>query len=141
MVQFNDGSLIAQLGPPDMRSPIAYALLYPERVDVGVQTLDLIKYGKPLTFEQPDLNRFPCLRLAHEALAIGGTMPAVLNGANEAAVGAFLKASISFSKIPVILETTMARHSSFDHPTLEQITAADIWAREQVAELTTAQMN
>ena len=135
MVQFIDGSLIAQLGPPDMRLPIAYALLYPDRADVGVPPLDLIQYAKPLTFESPDLNRFPCLRLAQEALAIGGTMPAVLNGANEAAVGAFLEGSIPFYRIPAILQTVMDAHTSTNHPTLDNISQSDLWARNEVMAL------
>jgi len=141
MVQFIDGSLIAQLGPPDMRLPIAHALFHPERIDVGVPPIDLIQYGKPLTFEEPDLGRFPCLGLARAALKTGGTMPAVLNGANEATVGRFLDGTLAFSAIPVALESVMNKHSTVDRPTLDDITAADRWARNEVAAFTSHSIN
>jgi 1-deoxy-D-xylulose-5-phosphate reductoisomerase len=133
MVQFVDGSIIAQLGPPDMRLPIAYALLYPERVDVGVPALDLAAYAKPLTFQEPDIERFPALGLARKAMEIGGSMPAVLNGANEASVQRFLGGTLTFAEIPIVVQTVMEKHIPIVQPQLDDIINADLWARKEAA--------
>jgi 1-deoxy-D-xylulose-5-phosphate reductoisomerase len=130
MVEFIDGSIIAQLGIPDMRVPIAYALSYPERVPLDDTRLDLLK-ATPLEFFQPDPNRFPCLRLACDAGRAGGTLPAVLNGANEAAVEAFLNHHIKFIQIPVVIAEVLSRHHSIGSPALEEILAADSWSRQE----------
>lgn len=106
MVDYNDGSVMAQLGNPDMRTPIAHALSYPERIDSGVASLDLCRVGK-LTFEEPDLQRFPCLRLAYEALRIGASAPTTLNAANEVAVAAFLDGTVRFDQIPQIVDAVL----------------------------------
>jgi 1-deoxy-D-xylulose-5-phosphate reductoisomerase len=106
MVEYADGSVLAQLGNPDMRTPIAHALAWPERVEAGVSSLDLFSVAR-LDFERPDLQRFPCLRLAYEAIAQGGSAPAVLNAANEIAVAAFLDRQLSFNNIPRVIERTL----------------------------------
>jgi 1-deoxy-D-xylulose-5-phosphate reductoisomerase len=130
MVEFVDGSLLAQLSSPDMCLPIQYALTYPERVaSTRVQT-NFAKLGK-LTFEEPDEERFPALSLARQAGEIGGTLPAVLNAANERAVEAFANRKISFTDITETVRQTMTRHQVVPHPTLEQILAADAWARAE----------
>jgi 1-deoxy-D-xylulose-5-phosphate reductoisomerase len=108
MVEYVDGSVLAQLGSPDMRIPIAFALAYPERIETAAEQLDLLKAGT-LTFEAPDMERFPALRLAREALAAGPAMPVVLNAANEEAVAAFLKGRIGFLEIAETVEAVMAR--------------------------------
>lgn len=107
MVEYVDGSVLAQLGSPDMRTPIANGLAWPERIDAGVGSLDLFALGK-FHFERPDLKRFPCLRLAAEAFEQGGTSPAVLNAANEEAVAAFLRGELRFTGIPVIIESVLS---------------------------------
>lgn len=129
MVEFTDGSVMAQLGIPDMRTPIQYALSYPGRWPNKLPRLDLLSIAQ-LTFEAPDLDRFPCLGLAYQAGKIGGTMPAVLNAANEVAVARFLKHDIGFLEIPKILNNVMEKHQVIDNPDLENILAADQWARE-----------
>jgi 1-deoxy-D-xylulose-5-phosphate reductoisomerase len=129
LVEFVDGSVLAQLGAPDMRVPIQYALTYPERLPAPWPRLDLAKAGA-LHFEPPDPTRFPCLRMAYEALADGGTMPAVLNAANEVAVNAFLGEAIPFGRIPEIIESVMSRHELVAAPALDEILAADRWARD-----------
>lgn len=134
MVEYVDGSIIAQLGIPDMKTPIAYALTYPERFPVENPSLDLFATEK-LTFYAPDFDRFPCLKLAYEALEAGGTMPAVLNAANEVAVGAFLKKHISFSEIPVIIERTMFQHKQESCKDIAEILSADKWARRTATKL------
>ncbi|RLJ18282.1 1-deoxy-D-xylulose-5-phosphate reductoisomerase [bacterium endosymbiont of Escarpia laminata] len=106
MVEYNDGSVLAQLGNPDMRTPIAHALAWPERIDSGVDRLDLFQVAR-LDFEAPDLERFPCLRLAYEAIEAGGTAPTVLNAANEVAVQAFLEGRLGFLGIPTLVERTL----------------------------------
>ncbi len=106
MVEYNDGSVLAQLGNPDMRTPIAHALAWPERIDSGVDRLDLFQVAR-LDFEAPDLERFPCLRLAYEAIEAGGTAPTVLNAANEVAVQAFLEGRLGFLGIPTLVEKTL----------------------------------
>ncbi len=128
LVEFVDGSVKAQLSLPDMRLPIQYALLYPERCPCPVETLDLTK-ARSLTFEPPDEERFPCLRLAKEAARLGGTMPAVLNAADEIAVQAFLERRIGFMDIPSVLEATMERHQPVPAGDLETLWAVDEWAR------------
>lgn len=106
MVSYVDGSVIAQLGNPDMRTPIAHAMAFPERVDAGVRPLDLFSVGQ-LNFERPDLERFPCLALAYRALAEEGVAPAVLNAANEVAVGCFLDGALGFDRIPAVIAATL----------------------------------
>lgn len=130
MVEFEDASTIAQLGVPDMRLPIQYALLYPERPDTGLPRLDIIACGR-LDFREPDLERYPALSLAYEALSRAGTVPAVMNAANEAAVGLFLERRIGFLDIYGITRKVMESHSAIREPDLEQILAADAWAREE----------
>lgn len=127
LVEFADGSVIAQLSLPDMRLPIQYALLYPERVNTELPRLRLEQIGQ-LTFESPDPARYPCLELAYAAARIGGTMPTVLNAANEVAVRAFLEGRIRFTDIPRLVEQAMAAHTPLP-ATLENALAADAWAR------------
>lgn len=134
MVEFVDGSVLAQLGIPDMRTPIAYALTYPERIKNDLPHLDLIKTGN-LEFHKPDIKRFPCLRLAYEAGICGGTMPAVLNAANEIAVGAFLGERIKFVDLPGIIDKVLSKHNAVKKPLLEDILQADVWARVRTKEL------
>jgi len=131
LVEFVDGSTLAQLSPPDMRLPIQLALTYPERWPRQATPLDLAALGT-LSFESPDRKRFPCLNLAYQALGIGGTMPAVLNAANEVAVRAFLDERIPFTRIAELNERTMARHEVIAHPGLEDILKADRWASEEL---------
>lgn len=134
MVAFRDGSVIAQLGVPDMKAAIAYALSYPERLALGQPLPDFSK-DMPLTFSDPDRAKFPCLDLAYEACRRGGTLPAVLNAANEVAVNAFLQERTAFTSIPVIVRGTMDTHVPVDDPGLEDILAADAWARQKASEL------
>ncbi len=131
MVEYKDGSIIAQLGTPDMRIPIQNALTYPERVDNAFSKLDLLKTGA-LTFETPDVVNFPCLKLAYDALKAGGTAPAVMNGANEVAVSLFLKRKIGFMDIPRIIEEVLSKHFVNTDPSLNDIIEVDNWARQQV---------
>ena len=128
MVQYVDGSVLAQLGNPDMRTPIAYGLAYPERIDAGVAPLDLFKIAT-LNFAAPDFERFPCLALAYQALRSGGTAPAVLNAANEVAVDAFLNHKISFLDIPRLIKDVLVQHVCRDVNTLEDVLQADAAAR------------
>ncbi len=128
MVEMVDGSVIAQMGVTDMRHAIHYALTYPERKENCVEPLDIAKLGS-LSFEEPDIERFPCLGLAYTALTKGGTVPSVLNAANEVAVQAFLDGWIGFSEIARINETVMTEHEATDAATLENVLAADEWAR------------
>jgi 1-deoxy-D-xylulose-5-phosphate reductoisomerase len=132
MVAYRDGSVIAQMGVPDMKGAIAYALAYPERLPLGQPLPDFAGMGA-LTFETPDVERFPCLRLAFEAVSAGGTMPAVLNAANEVAVSAFLEQRIGFTGIPRVIETVMAAHAVRSHADIDDIIAADRWARSEAA--------
>lgn len=132
MVEFHDGSVLAQLGIPDMRVPISYALAYPQRLPNSLPSLDLFSV-RALHFHSPDHERFPCLRLAVEAARCGGTMPAVLNAANEVAVQAFLEGSINFLAIPKVIETTMARHVAIPLDDISVALEADRWAREYAA--------
>jgi 1-deoxy-D-xylulose-5-phosphate reductoisomerase len=134
LVEFVDGSVLAQLGWPDMRLPIAYALSYPRRLPLNSEPLDLGKVAQ-LSFERPDLERFPALRLGYEAADLGGTMPAVLNAANEMAVAAFLEGRLSFPGIPRVVEETMAAHSAEPLANLAQVLAVNHWARQYAREL------
>ena len=137
MVEFVDGSILAQLSTPDMCLPIQYALTYPERVQSERVQTDLPKLGG-LTFEEPDSKRFPALTLARRAGEIGGTLPAVLNAANEVAVEAFLQGTIGFTYIPEVVRHTLDRHQVRPHPTLEEILNADDWARNEAARAVSA---
>ncbi len=134
MVELADGSVLAQMGIPDMRGPIAYALGYPERLDTGLAPLDLPKQ-ESLTFEKPDRSRFPCLDLAYEALRMGGLMPAVMNAANEVAVGAFLKRRISFLRIPQLIREAMSRFKAPEYSTVDDVLRKDLNVRKFVREL------
>jgi 1-deoxy-D-xylulose-5-phosphate reductoisomerase len=133
LVEYKDGCVVAQLGMPDMRAPIAYAISWPERVESGVEQLDLSRIGS-LTFEEPDHGRFPCLGLAYDALADGGSMPAVLNAANEIAVQAFLDKRLGFTDIPKVVEKTMAAHDRISVRSIEAVLEVDAWARERARE-------
>lgn len=133
MVEYVDGSVLAQLGNPDMRTPIAHALGFPERIETGVNPLDMFKVAR-LDFEAPDFERFPCLRLAYQALASGGSAPAVLNAANEVAVDSFLKCLMPFTSIPVMIEDVMQTIGRRDIATLDDVLAADGMAREAAQE-------
>src|SRR3954470_649440 len=135
MVEFVDGSIIAQLSTPDMCLPIQYALTYPERVASNRVQTDFPKIGS-LNFEEPDLDRFPSLTLARRAGTVGGTLPAVLNAANEIAVDAFCARKISFPEITAVVAETMNSHTVTEHPSLAEIVSADKWAREKAGELT-----
>ncbi len=133
MVEFADGSVKGQMGPPDMRLPIQYALSYPERwKNHGLPRFDPIEIGK-LTFEPMDVARYPCFRLALEAGRRGGTFPAVLAAADEVAVGMFLSHQISFGEIPKLVEAALGAHKAVQYPSLEDILDADAWAREFAA--------
>jgi len=133
MVQYVDGSVLAQLGNPDMRTPIAYSLAWPERCASGVDTLDLFRV-RQLDFEEPDYTRFPCLRLAKEAMAAGGTAPAILNAANEVAVAAFLDEAIGFTDIPRLVEGALSRVTAHAADDLETVLADDTAARRAADE-------
>lgn len=128
MVEYVDGSVIAQLGNPDMRTPIAHALAFPERIEAGVEPLDLCRIGI-LNFERPDLMRFPCLRLAYAALERGGNAPAVLNAANEVAVAAFLEGNLAFTRIHAVIEETLTDVPWAEIATLQDVLAADAAGR------------
>jgi len=132
MVEFVDGSLIAQLSTPDMCLPIQYALTYPERAPSERVQTNFPKLST-LTFEEPDVERFPAIELARRAGEIGGTLPAVLNAANEIAVEAFVNRKINFPQITETVRRTMDAHKTISHPTLEQILEADAWARREAA--------
>jgi 1-deoxy-D-xylulose-5-phosphate reductoisomerase len=134
VVEFMDGSCLAQMSNPDMKGPIAYALSYPERLDRVMKPLEWEKLSG-LTFTTPDIRAFPCLPLAYEALKTGGAMPAVMNAANEVAVNAFLNGLVGFNSIPAIIEKTMEGHAALDSPDLEGIITADRWARKRAAEI------
>lgn len=134
LVQYADGSTLAQLGNPDMRTPIACGLAWPERISAGVAPLDLFATAS-LHFEAPDETRFPCLRLAREAMAAGGCAPAVLNAANEVAVAAFLDGKLRFTDIPVLIEQTLTELPMMMADGLPTILAADRAAREQAIRL------
>jgi 1-deoxy-D-xylulose-5-phosphate reductoisomerase len=130
MVEFLDGSIIAQLSTPDMCLPIQYALTYPDRVRSDRIQTNLAKLGS-LTFEEPDTERFPSLGLARRAGELGGTMPAVMNAANEIAVDSFVNRKISFTQISETVANVMGKHQVVAHPALDEILAADAWARSE----------
>lgn len=139
LVEYDDGSVLAQMSHPDMRVPIAHALGWPERIASGVAPLDLVRIGR-LSFEAPDLERFPCLELAEQAARSGGTAPAVLNAANEIAVGAFLARRLNFGDIAGVIESVLQQHETRPVRTLDDALAADAWARERAtASLSTRQ--
>ena len=133
MVEYIDGSVLAQLGNPDMRTPIAHALSYPDRIESGVKSLDIFEIAQ-LNFEAPDFVRFPCLGLAYDALSAGGNMPAILNAANEIAVDSFLAGKMAFTAIPTMIEEVMQRASWQEVSSLEDVLAADSMAREMARE-------
>ncbi len=133
MVEFRDGSVLAQMGLPDMRVPIAYALGYPERLESGVESLNVIEQG-PLTFEPPDRERFPAIALAEDALRQGGLMPAVLNAANEVAVSAFLQGRIGFLQIPRLIQSVMEKSRNRDYKTVEEVLRTDLMTRKAARE-------
>ena len=128
LVEFRDRTLLAQMSMPDMRAPIAYALSWPERVETPIHGLELDRIGT-LTFRKPDHDSFPCLSFAYEAIRAGGTVPAVMNAANEAAVHAFLNKRIGFNDIPSVIRRTVKEHTANTSPTLEEVLSADTWAR------------
>lgn len=128
LVDYVDGSVLAQLGNPDMRTPIAHALAWPERIDSGVSALDLFRIGR-LDFQEPDETRFPCLRLARQAAEAGGSAPAMLNAANEVAVAAFLERRIRFTEIASIIDEVLNRESVLAVETLDAVLLADARAR------------
>jgi len=134
LVEYEDRSMIAQLGLPDMRTPISYAMRYPERLALDLPSLDLTEVGR-LSFCKPDHDRFPCLRLGYESLRIGGTMPAAMNAANEIAVEAFLNGGIKFPAIADIIRQTMDAHQRREVDTIEAALEADRWAREKAESL------
>ena len=129
MVEYVDGSVLAQLGNPDMRTPIAYGLGYPDRLNSGVSSLDLLKTAR-LDFCEPDMVKFPCLRIAYEALSLGGTAPAILNAANEIAVEAFLAEKIGFMDIPQLIESVLTAATIETVESIEQLVAVDTVARQ-----------
>lgn len=133
MVEYIDGSVLAQLGNPDMRTPIAYALGYPERLESGVSGLDLFKIAR-LDFEMPDTKKFPCLRLAFDALNLGGNAAAILNAANEVAVEAFIQEKIQFNDIPRLIEGVMTASRIVEASSIEILLAADAESRQQARE-------
>jgi len=130
MVEFHDRSVVAQMGLPDMRVPIAYVLHYPDRASLPFPSLDLTEIGT-LSFEEPDRAAFPLLSTAYDVLKEGGTLPSVLNAANEVAVAAFLKEDIAFGQIEVVIQETLSAHSTCPAETLEDVIEADRWARTQ----------
>jgi 1-deoxy-D-xylulose-5-phosphate reductoisomerase len=134
LVEYEDRSMISQLGLPDMRTPISYALRYPDRLPLDLPSLDLTAIGT-LTFCKPDHDRFPCLRLGYESLQIGGTMPAAMNAANEIAVDAFLNGGIRFTDISDIIHSTMQAHTPQPVLSVEVALEADRWAREKADSL------
>jgi 1-deoxy-D-xylulose-5-phosphate reductoisomerase len=134
LVEYCDGSMLAQLGNPDMRTPIAHALGWPDRIASGVESLDIVRIGR-LEFETPDIERFPSLRLARAAAEAGGTAPAVLNAANEIAVSAFLNRALAFVDIPRVIENVLTRHSVRSATSLQDVLTADAWARAEAQRL------
>ena len=134
MVSFQDGSILAQLGIPDMKGAIALALSFPERLPLGQPLPDFAQIGS-FTFKEPDMRKFSCLGLAMKAGRTGGTLPAVLNAANEVAVHAFLERRLLFDKIPAVIEQALAKHANQPAPSLDDILAADAWARETASRL------
>ena len=134
MVEFVDGAFLAQMGIPDMKLPIAYALTYPERIINDLPSLNLVKTGN-LEFRNPDIKKFPCLGLAYAAGICGGTAPVVLNAADEIAVAAFMEKKIRFIDLPKIIETVLDLHNSINNPSLDDILQADLWARRETSKI------
>jgi 1-deoxy-D-xylulose-5-phosphate reductoisomerase len=134
MVSFVDGSVIAQMSMPDMKGPISYALAYPKRLGGILPVLNLLEI-KELTFEKPDVNKYPAITLTYDALKAGGTMPCVLNAANEAAVEAFLDEKISFTDISVVVSDTMAEHKILKGDTIEEVISVSAWARKKAEDI------
>jgi 1-deoxy-D-xylulose-5-phosphate reductoisomerase len=134
MVEYVDGCVIAQLGTPDMKAPIAYALAYPERIATGVTPLDLTSISG-LTFFKPDHTKFCCLELAYRAIRSGESMPAVMNAANEIAVAEFLDGHIGFTRIAETIERTMAAHTAHNLKSIDEVLQADLWGRETAKEI------
>ena len=140
MVEYEDGSVIAQLGNPDMRTPIAHALAWPDRIESGAAPLDLVSTAR-LEFEAPEFGRFPCLRLGFEAAEAGGSAPTVLNAANEVAVDAFLNRCLPFTRIARVSEATVAACAAEEPRTLDDVLALDAMARARAGEFVTAMSN
>ena len=136
MIEMKDGAILAQMGTPDMRLPIAYALTHPDRENAVAKKLDLFRDAKEMTFEKPDPSRFPCLAIAMEAARTGGTYPAAMNGANEVLVQKFLERKIRFMDIPRMLDKVMVNHKVQNDLSIDVILEADRKAREKVIELT-----
>jgi 1-deoxy-D-xylulose-5-phosphate reductoisomerase len=134
LVEFVDGSVMAQMSLPDMKLPISYALFYPQRRPQSEDSFDLTKIGQ-LSFSEPDFGRFPCVGLAYQALDSGGTAPAVLNAANEVAVFGFLEEKLKFTRIPEVIEEVLSAHQVKPSPQIEEIFEADTWARERAEAL------
>jgi 1-deoxy-D-xylulose-5-phosphate reductoisomerase len=134
LVEFIDGAFLAQMGIPDMKIPIAYALTYPERIINDLPSLDLVKIGK-LEFLKPDIKKFSCLGLAYAAGLCGGTAPVVLNAADEVAVSAFMEKKIRFIDLPKIIEKILVLHNSINNPSLDDILQADLWARRETKKI------
>lgn len=138
MVQFTDGSIIGQLGVPDMRIPIQYALSYPYRIPLNVERLDLFKVAS-LTFREPDMEKFPCIRIAYDSIKAGGNIPCIMNAANEIAVAAFLRDRIRFTEIPSVIEKTIGKCNFVAKPDIEDIFESDregrIFAEEFVNQI------
>lgn len=137
LVEFNDGAVMAQLGTPDMKVPIQYALNYPERLPLYTERLNLAKIGK-LHFAEPDLEQFPCLKIAYDCGRAGGSMPTVMNAANEIAVERFLQEGLPFLAIEEIVQEVLSRHTLISRPGLEDLFEADRWAREMARQCTVA---
>jgi 1-deoxy-D-xylulose-5-phosphate reductoisomerase len=135
MIELIDGTVFAQMSVPDMRLPIQYAITYPDRLCAGVNFLNFSKI-KNLSFKEPDLDKFPSLRLAREALKKGGTYPAVLNAADEETVGRYLKGEVKFSRIPALIEKVLERHKrAIKEPSIGDVMEAESWAREEIVKL------
>jgi 1-deoxy-D-xylulose-5-phosphate reductoisomerase len=134
MVRYRDGSVIAQLGQPDMRTPIAYGLAWPDRINAGVAPLNLTQMAN-LQFLEPDFDRFPCLALAFEAAKAGGTTPAILNAANEVAVAAFLEQRLPYLQIANVVRDTLSAIQSVPASSIEIVLGADAQARQVAAQL------
>ena len=131
MIQFKDGSIKAQMGVPDMKIPIQYALTYPHHLEAGWERLDFKLLGD-LSFQEPDFDRFPCIQLAYKALDEMGTTPAVLNMANDYCVYKFLNEKIKFTDIPIIIESAMTNHQWVENPDLDYLRELDLWAKNFV---------
>jgi len=134
MIEFIDGALGAQMGIPDMKVPIAYALTYPERIINDLPALNLAETGS-LEFRKPDMKKFPCLKLAYEAALCGGTAPVVLNAADEIAVSAFIENKIRFSDLPEIIEKILNCHNPVNNPSLDDILQTDLWAKRETGKI------